>query len=66
MSLDVMIFASVVGVLAAIAVIGALVFVIVWEVCTTRRTLADHRRQVAPAERFWREHATVSIPEPRP
>lgn len=36
MNLDV-IFAAVVGVLAAIAVIGALVFVIVWEVCAIRR-----------------------------
>jgi hypothetical protein len=65
MNLDV-IFASVVGVLAAIAVIGALVFVVVWEICVIWRTLADHRRQVAPAERFWREHATVNIPKPRP
>jgi hypothetical protein len=66
MNLDV-IFASVVGVLAAIAVIGALVLVVVWEVCAIRRTLADHHhRQAAPAERYWREHATVNIPEPRP
>src|SRR5215211_4009521 len=36
MNLDV-IFAAVVGVLAAIAVIGALVFVIVWEVFVIRR-----------------------------
>ena len=65
MNLEV-VFASVVGVLAAIAVIGALVFMVVWEVCAIRRTLADHRRQVAPAKRFSREHATVNIPEPRP
>jgi uncharacterized membrane protein len=64
-SLDV-IFAAVVGVLAAIAVIGALVFVIVWEACAIRRTLADHRRQTEQPETFWRNHATVSIPERRP
>jgi hypothetical protein len=65
MDLDV-IFAAVVGVLAAIAVIGALVFVIVWEVCAIRRTLAAHRRQVEPPGTYWRDHATVSVPEQRP
>jgi hypothetical protein len=65
MSLDV-IFAYVVGVLAALAVIGALTFALVWEWCAIRRTLAAHRRQ-APDERFWRrDHAAVSIPERRP
>ena len=39
MSLDV-IFAYVVGVLAALAVIGALTFALVWEWCAIRRTLA--------------------------
>jgi hypothetical protein len=43
-SLDV-IFAYVVGVLAALAVIGALAFVVVWEWCAIRRTLAAHRHQ---------------------
>jgi hypothetical protein len=67
MSMDLdMIFAAVVGVLAAIAVIGALVFVIVWEVCAIRRTLADHRRHTEQPETFWRNHATVSVPERRP
>ncbi len=63
MSLDV-IFAYVVGVLAALAVIGALAFVVVWEWCAIRRTLAAHRRQ-AP-EPFWRGRAAVGIPERRP
>jgi hypothetical protein len=63
MSLDV-IFAYVVGVLAALAVIGALAFVVVWEWCAIRRTLAAHRRQ-AP-ESFWRGRAAVGIPERRP
>jgi hypothetical protein len=37
------IFGAVVVVLAALAVIGALVFAVVWEVCAIRRTLADYR-----------------------
>jgi hypothetical protein len=56
MDLDV-IFAAVVGVLAALAVIGALVFVVVWEWCAIRRTLAAHRAGPSPeesAESFWR------------
>jgi hypothetical protein len=56
MSLDV-IFAYVVGVLAGLAVIGALVFVLVWEWCAIRRTLASRRRR-APGE-FWRERGAI-------
>jgi hypothetical protein len=63
MSLDV-IFATVVGALAALAVIGALAFALVWEWCAIRRTLAAHRHQ-AP-EAFWRDHAALDIPERRP
>ncbi len=63
-SLDV-IFAVAVGVLAAAAVIGALVFVVVWEWCAIRRTLAAHRRR-APTESFWRDRAALTIPERRP
>jgi hypothetical protein len=63
MSLDV-IFATIVGVLAALAVIGALVFALVWEWCAIQRTLAAHRHQ-AP-ESFWRDRAAVGIPERRP
>ena len=51
MSLDV-VFAYVVGVLAGLAVIGALAFVLVWEWCAIRRTLAVHRRS-AP-DGLWR------------
>jgi hypothetical protein len=66
MSMDLdMIFAAVVGVLAAIAVIGALVFVIVWEVCAIRRTLAAHRRQVEAPVMLWRDHQAMTIPERR-
>ena len=62
-TLDV-IFALVVGVLAGLAVVGALVFALVWEWCAIRRTLAAHRRGVS--ESFWRDHAVVTIPERRP
>jgi uncharacterized membrane protein len=58
------IFAAVVGVLAALAVIGGLAFVVVWEWCAIRRTLAAHRR--AAQESFWRDHAAVTIPQRRP
>jgi hypothetical protein len=64
MSLDV-ILATIVGVLAALAVIGALVFALVWEWCAIRRTLAAHRHQT-PHESFWRDHAALTIPERRP
>jgi hypothetical protein len=59
------IFAYVVGTLAGVAVIGALVFVLVWEWCAIRRTLAAHRRQ-PPNESFWRDHPALEIPERRP
>jgi hypothetical protein len=56
--------AWIIAVLAGAACIGALVFVIAWEVCAIRRTLADHRRRaMPPARSYWREHASVTIPE---
>jgi hypothetical protein len=58
------IFATIVGVLAALAVIGALAFAVVWEWCAIRRTLVAHRRP-APQEPFRRDRAAVSIPERR-
>jgi hypothetical protein len=61
-SLDV-IFAYVVGVLAAVAVIGALVYAVVWEVCAIRRTLAAHRRQ-PPDASFWHHRGTVTPTSP--
>ncbi len=64
MNLDV-IFATIVGVLAALAVIGALAFALVWEWCAIRRTLAAHRRQ-PPDESFWRDRGALTIPERRP
>ena len=64
MDLDV-IFAYLVGVLAGLAVIGALLFVLVWEWCAIRRTLATHRRQ-AP-DGYWRERGALvaTIPAER-
>jgi hypothetical protein len=56
MSLEV-VFAYVVGVLAGLAVIGALAFALVWEWCAIRRTLAGHRHQ-APAG-LWRERGAL-------
>jgi hypothetical protein len=64
-SLDVM-FATVVGVLAGLAVIGALAFALVWEWCAIRRTLATHRHPAPPPELFWRDRAALRIPERRP
>ena len=59
------IFATVVGVLAAIAVIGALVFAVVWEVCAIRRTLAAHRDSARPPtdEDFWRQQRALNEPK---
>jgi hypothetical protein len=56
MSLDV-VFAYVVGVLAALAVIGALAFVLVWEWCAIRRTLAAHRHRALDG--LWRERGAL-------
>jgi hypothetical protein len=60
-ALDV-IFAAIVGVLAALAAIGALVYAVVWEVCAIRRTLAQHRRP-RPA---WHERLVLTGTERRP
>jgi hypothetical protein len=66
MDLDMMI-ATIVGVLAAVAVIGALVFVIVAEVVAIRHKLTAHRRPPSPqesAESFWQGRA-VTVPSGR-
>jgi hypothetical protein len=57
------VFAAVVAVLAALAVIGALVFMVIWEWCAIRRTLAVHRRQPPDASR-WREGSSASSTTP--
>jgi len=58
-TLDV-IFAAVVGVLAALAVVGALVFAVVWEWCAIRRTLAA--RDDPPPPTWWRERGATTVP----
>jgi hypothetical protein len=63
MSLDV-IFATVVGVLAGLAVIGALVFVLVWEWCAIQRTLHTHRHETAGE--LWRDQEALTVQERRP
>jgi hypothetical protein len=60
-------FATIVGVLAALAVIGALVFVIVVEVVAIRHKLTAHRQSPSPhesAESFWQGRA-VTVPSGR-
>jgi hypothetical protein len=60
-------FGVVVIILAALAVIGALVFAVVWEVCAIRRTLDDYRRRtMSPPRTYWREHSALTVPERRP
>jgi hypothetical protein len=63
MDIDV-IFAAVVGVLAALAVIGALAVLIVSEWYAIRRTIERHRRPSAD-EVFWRTHSALGVPERR-
>jgi hypothetical protein len=61
------IFAWIIAVLAGAACIGALAFVIVWEVCAIRRTLAAHRNTPAndrllTDEDFWRQQRALNEP----
>jgi hypothetical protein len=63
MDLD-LIFATVVGVLAALAVIGALAVLIVAEWYAIRRTIERHRKPTAD-ELFWRQHSALTVPERR-
>jgi hypothetical protein len=58
-------FAYAVAILAAVAVVGALVAVLVWEWGVIRRTLAANRPPT-PEESFWHDHAAVRVPERRP
>ena len=54
------IFAAVVGVLAGLATVGALVFAVVWEWCAIRRTLDAHRRRAEPPDGFWRDRGALA------
>jgi hypothetical protein len=59
------IFAVIVGALAGLAVIGALLFAVTWEVAAIRRVL-ERNRKPTPEESFWRDHAAVTVPQRRP
>jgi hypothetical protein len=60
-SLD-LIFATVVGVLAGVAVVGALLYAISWEIFAFRRLLERHRRPDPDAE-FWAQQRVLSRPK---
>jgi hypothetical protein len=55
-------FAVVVTVLAAVAVIGALLFAISWEWFAFRRLLERHRKP-DPYEEFWRSQRALTEPK---
>jgi transketolase C-terminal domain/subunit len=57
-------FAMLVGVLAGVAVVGALVFAITWEIAAIRRVL-ERNRKPSPEETFWSDRRAVRIPERR-
>ena len=57
-----LIFATIVGVLAGLAVIGALAFAITWEIAAIRRVL-ERSRKPTPEEMFWQQHQAVTVPE---
>ena len=64
MDLD-LILATIMGVLAGLAVIGALAVLIVAEVYAIRRTIERHRKPSAD-ELFWQSHSALTAPERRP
>jgi hypothetical protein len=57
------IFGTVVVVLAGIAVVGALVFVVVWEVSAIRRTIQRHRNPPLTDADFWRQQRALTEPK---
>jgi hypothetical protein len=54
------IFAAVVGVLACLAVVGALALALVWEWCAIRRTLDAHRRRAELPDGLWRDRGALA------
>jgi hypothetical protein len=65
------VFAYAVTVLAGLAVLAVLAFIIVWAVLGIRRQLIEHRARTIvppfdPSTRYWRERSAVTIPERRP
>jgi hypothetical protein len=62
------IFAWIVTVLAGLAVLAVLVFIIVWAVLGIRRTIIEHRARTTvppfdPTTRYWPEHSAVQVVE---
>jgi hypothetical protein len=61
------IFAAVVSGLAAVAIIGALVYAITWDVAAIRRVLAAHRDRAGNRpltdEDFWRQQRALNEPQ---
>jgi hypothetical protein len=57
------IFGTIVVVLAAVAVIGALVVVIVAEVYAIRRTIERHRNPPPTDADFWRQQRALTEPK---
>ena len=60
------IFAAAVAVLAGLATLAVLAFVIVWAVLGIRRQIIEHRTAVPPfdpATRYWPEHSAVNVVE---
>jgi hypothetical protein len=58
------VFAYAVTVLAGLAVLAVLAFIIVWAVLGIRRELARHRAvsRFDPTTRYWREHSALRVP----
>jgi hypothetical protein len=59
------VFAWTVTILAAVAVVGALVFAVVWEACAIRRALAArHPVNQPPTDGdFWRQQRALTEPK---
>jgi hypothetical protein len=56
------IFGTIVSVLAALAVIGALLYAISWEILAFRRLL-ERNRKPDPEETFWRSQRVLAGPK---
>jgi hypothetical protein len=62
------IFAALVAVLAGLAVLTVLAFIIVWAILGIRRTIIEHRTRTTvppfdPSTRYWPEHSAVQVVE---
>jgi hypothetical protein len=60
------IFAALVTILAGLAVLAVLAFIVVWAVLGIRRTIIEHRARTTvppfnPSTRYWPEHSAVTV-----